>query len=87
MTVSPHLRLWLLIAMSMIPVWVDFFKLSTDYSFRGLMIPVLSSIGAGVTVALARTKSPIDSTTDPADASLPTPPPTPQRTTSGLQTT
>lgn len=57
MTLSPLTRLWLYIAMAGLPIWVDFFKLSTDYSLRGLAIPVFSSILAGVTVALARTAS------------------------------
>lgn len=56
MTLSPIARLWLYIAMAVLPIWVDFFKLSTDYSLRGLVIPVLVSINAGVVVALARTQ-------------------------------
>lgn len=68
MTLSPIARLWLYIAMAMLPVWVDFFKLSTDYSPRGLAIPFLSSILAGVTVTLARTNSAQqDKTTMPVD--------------------
>lgn len=50
-------RLLLYIVMSMLPIWIDFFKLSTDYSLRGLMMPILSSLLAAVTVTLARTTS------------------------------
>ncbi len=51
---SPHAtRLALYIAISVLPIWVDFFKLSTDYSVRGLMMPFLSSLLAGCTVARA----------------------------------
>lgn len=71
MTISPSARLSLYIAMSMLPIWIDFFKLSTDYSLRGLMMPILSSVLAGVTVTLARTKSPED------PAPQPPAPPTP----------
>lgn len=70
MTISPRNRLSLYIAMSAIPVWIDFFKLSTDFSFRGLMMPILSSLLAGVTVTLART-------TSAGEASPDQPPPTP----------
>ena len=55
MTLSPAARLWLYIAMAVLPVWIDFFKMSTDYTFRGLMMPMLMSLNAGVVVALART--------------------------------
>lgn len=67
--------------MAVVPIWIDFFKLSTDFSFRGLMIPILSSIGAGVTIALARTKA--QSMDDPAEDG-PTQLIPPTRTTSGL---
>jgi hypothetical protein len=62
MKIPPWARLLLYMAMSAIPFWIDFFKLSTDYSLRGLAMPILSSLLAMVTVALARTTS-----TGPAD--------------------
>lgn len=68
--------------MAVVPIWIDFYKMSTDFSFRGLMIPILSSIGAAVTIALARTKS--TSVDDPSDDANPQPTPPPTRTTSGL---
>lgn len=47
------LRLGLYVAIAVLPIWIDFFKLSTDYSFRGLMMPVLSSLLAAATVTRA----------------------------------
>lgn len=55
MTLSPWARLVLYICMAILPVWIDFFKISTDYSLRGLAMPILTSINAAVIVALART--------------------------------
>lgn len=55
MELSQAARLWLYIAMAILPVWIDFFKLSTDYTLRGLAMPILTSINAAVVVALART--------------------------------
>lgn len=55
MTFPPWARLILYIAMAILPVWIDFFKISTDYSLRGLAMPILTSINAAVIVALART--------------------------------
>lgn len=52
---SQRTRLMLYIAMAILPVWIDFFKISTDYSLRGLAMPILASINAAVIVALART--------------------------------
>lgn len=57
MKIPPWARLMLYMAMSAIPFWIDFFKLSTDYTLRGLAMPILSSLLAMVTVALARTTS------------------------------
>ena len=50
-------RLGLYIVVAVCPVWIDFFTKSTDYTLRGLMMPVLSSILTAATVTLARTKS------------------------------
>ena len=40
-----------------VPVWSDFFAKSTDYTLRGLAMPILASITAGVSVLLARTRT------------------------------
>lgn len=47
------LRLSLYVAIAVLPIWIDFFKISTDYSFRGLMMPILSSLLAAATVTRA----------------------------------
>ena len=57
MKIQPWARLTLYISMVVVPIWIDFFKLSTDYSLRGLMMPILSSLLAAITVTLARTTS------------------------------
>ena len=57
MTISNASRLWLYIGMAVTPVWIDFFKLSTDYSLRGLAMPFLTSVNAAIVVMLARTRS------------------------------
>lgn len=54
-SVSEGVRLALYIAMAMLPIWIDFFTKSTDYTLRGLMMPILSSINAAVIVTLAKT--------------------------------
>jgi hypothetical protein len=56
MIVPDWLRLVLYCTMSVLPVWIDFFTKSTDYSLRGLAMPTLSSLLAAVTVTLARTR-------------------------------
>lgn len=57
MRIHPVLRLLLYIAVGIIPVWIDFFTKSTDYTLRGLMMPTLSSLLIACTVTLARTRS------------------------------
>lgn len=57
MKISPMLRLWLYIGASVTPIWLDFFKLSTDYSLRGLAMPIFASVNAAIIVTLARTAS------------------------------
>jgi len=57
MIIPEFIRLLLYIAVAVLPVWIDFFTKSTDYSLRGLMMPILSSILTAATVTLARTKS------------------------------
>lgn len=57
MIISDRMRLALYILMAIFPIWIDFFKLSTDYSFRGLAMPILTSLNAAVVVALAKTSS------------------------------
>ena len=56
MIISDTQRLWLYISASVWPIWVAFFTTSTDYSLRGLAIPVLASLNAATVVALARTR-------------------------------
>jgi hypothetical protein len=55
MTISPQLRLILYNLMAALPVWVDFAKSSQDFSFRGLLNPILNSLYAMVVVTLAKT--------------------------------
>ena len=62
MTISPGWRLFLYVMMSILPVWVDFFKNSQDFSFRGLMNPLLNSMYAAVVVTLAKTAPTNDDT-------------------------
>lgn len=57
MIISEWTRLVLYILMGVLPVWIDFFTKSTDYSLRGLAMPILSSLLTAVTVTLARTHS------------------------------
>lgn len=53
--ISDSLRLLLYICMGVFPVWQDFFTKSTDYTLRGLAMPILSSLTAAVTIILAKT--------------------------------
>lgn len=55
MIIPDIIRLLLYILMGVLPVWIDFFTKSTDYSLRGLAMPVLSSALTAVTITLART--------------------------------
>lgn len=64
MTISPVARLLLYIAMAILPVWIDFFKVSTDYSLRGLAMPILTSLNAAVVVMLAKTSPVVPSKKD-----------------------
>lgn len=58
MIISPAARLTLLILNGILPVWTAFFLTSTDYTFRGMMIPILASTSAAISIVIARTKSP-----------------------------
>ena len=58
MIISPAARLTLLVLNGILPVWTAFFLTSTDYTFRGMMIPILSSASAAIAIVIARTKSP-----------------------------
>lgn len=60
MIISQFARLWLYIGMSILPVWLDFFKLSTDYTLRGMAMPILTSLNAAIIVVLAKTSPPPD---------------------------
>lgn len=57
MKIPEWFRLTLYVMVAVLPVWIDFFTKSTDYSFRGLMMPALGSMLTACTVILARTKS------------------------------
>lgn len=57
MIIPDWARLLLYIGMAVFPVWIDFFTKSTDYSLRGLAMPVLTSLNAAVVVTLAKTAS------------------------------
>ena len=58
MNVPDWIRLALYIVAAILPTWSEYFTTSTDYTFRGLTIPVLASINSAVIVLLARTRSP-----------------------------
>lgn len=53
MNAPAYVKLLLYIAIAVLPIWIDFFKVSTDYSFRGLMMPILSSLLTAATIARA----------------------------------
>lgn len=74
MIIPDWVRLSLYVTMAILPVWQDFFTKSTDYSFRGMMMPMIASAAAAVTVILARTKSRMD---PPAEAPTGPVPPVP----------
>lgn len=57
MIVPDWVRLLLYISVGVCPVWQDFFTKSTDYSLRGLMMPLISTVMVASVVVLARTKS------------------------------
>lgn len=55
-------RLMLYITVGVCPVWIDWITKTNDTTFRGLMMPVLSSLLTAATVVLARTRSPQEPT-------------------------
>lgn len=59
MIISPSSRLILLVLAGITPVWERFFNNSTDYSLRGLAIPILGSISVAVVIVIARTRNPL----------------------------
>lgn len=65
MIIPDGYRLLLYIFMGVIPVWIDFFTKSTDYTLRGLAMPVLSSLLTAVTITLAKTSSKTQPPTQP----------------------
>ncbi len=60
MIISDRSRLWLYITMGVTPIWQDFFIKSTDYSFRGLMMPIIGTISAAAAITLAKTSAKMD---------------------------
>lgn len=57
MIVPIGFRLAMYILVGILPVWIEFFTKSADYSLRGLAMPALSSLLTGCTIVLARTRS------------------------------
>jgi len=57
MTVPEWFKLSLYMIAPVVPIWSDFFAKSNDFTFRGLMMPALSSLTSAVAVLLARTKA------------------------------
>lgn len=55
MTLTPGWRLLLYNVMAALPIWVNFVHNSQDFSFRGMMAPILDSMYAMVVVTLAKT--------------------------------
>ena len=55
--ISDASRLWLYVVMGVGPIWQDFFTKSTDYSFRGLAMPMISTIVTASAVILAKTSA------------------------------
>lgn len=71
MIVSDSVRLWLYVLMGVFPIWQDFFIKSTDYSFRGLAMPILSSLSTATAIALAKTSTKKDAPVDPLEVVAP----------------
>lgn len=57
MIISDAFRLLLYILMGVIPIWADFFAKSTDYTLRGLAMPILASASAATAITLAKTST------------------------------
>lgn len=57
MIISDGWRLLLYVLMGIFPVWQDFFTRSTDYTVRGLAMPILASASSAVAIALAKTST------------------------------
>lgn len=66
MILSDATRLWLYVIMGVGPIWQDFFTKSLDFSFRGLMMPTISTIVTASAVILAKTSARKDSPEEPA---------------------
>lgn len=58
MIVSPFFRLLLLVIAGIVPRWQAFFTTSTDYSVRGLCMPIIDSLGLACVIIIARTRNP-----------------------------
>lgn len=59
MIVPPWFRLLLLVLAGIIPRWQLFFTTSTDYTLRGLAMPIVDSIGVACVIIIARTRNPL----------------------------
>lgn len=60
MTIPDSYRLVLYILMGVLPIWADYFAKSVDYSFRGLMMPLLASASSATAITLAKTSAKMD---------------------------
>jgi hypothetical protein len=59
MIIGPIPRLILYILAGICPIWSEFVAVSSDYSLRGLLRPILASVSVAVVVMLARTRNPL----------------------------
>lgn len=70
MTTQTHLRLWLYVGIAIMPGVIDFFKNSSDYSFRGLAVMLSTAVFTGLVTARAyidqsKSRNENESTTPP----------------------
>lgn len=65
MIISDAARLILYMLMGIFPIWSDFLAKSSDYSARGLAMPILASLSTAVAIALAKTSTKKDSAEEP----------------------
>lgn len=70
---------------AVVPVWSKFFTAAADYSFRGLAIPILESIGIGCLIVIARTRNPLVDGDPPTKVDVVNPPSDPVQVTTNRQ--
>ena len=71
MIISDAWRLVLYILMGILPVWSDFVAKSSDYTLRGLAMPILASLSTAVAIALAKTSTKKDTPVEPIEVTAP----------------